>query len=437
MRSRPAPLLLATLVCGALTALAAPAASGQSVRGAVVDEITQVGVRGVTVVLLDAKASEVDRRTTDDRGRFSFEGIAPGTYSLLAQAQGYPSVLSPELNVTPGATVEQTVQIAALSAAPAEAERPETPEERATSLARMLAAMCEGQYDPAREGILVGVVYDRETSVPLPDVLTRLEWVEDGRIHSVQTRSSGDGSFVFCAAPAGEARVLTAELGDVRDTGASFPIRAGTIKRRDVALALSSSDRPGDVLGRVTDFDTGEPIASAEVRLKDTGFTAVTDASGQFAFHNVPWGVYFLEVEHLGYAPQVQPVRIMGDRAHDLRIRLATEAIEIAPVRVEVHARDWFGGMRGFRERKSRGFGYFIDRKDIEKRGALRVLDILREIPGVQVDRAQPEQGELNPERTTTEAIYFRGCWRYQPDGSRVATSPVLYVNGVKSATVS
>src|SRR5690606_13663271 len=45
---------------------------------------------GVTIRLLDAAGQEVARTTTDSEGRYQFEGLPPGTYTVVeTQPEGY------------------------------------------------------------------------------------------------------------------------------------------------------------------------------------------------------------------------------------------------------------------------------------------------------------------------------------------------------------
>jgi hypothetical protein len=419
------------LVAFALLAGAVPAGS-QEIRGSVIDQATRAPIVGATVVLLGEDNEARGAVETDRRGRFELKAPSAGSYLLLAQVTGYASIVSSEVVVNEGASTQYVLEVATLTTV---GGAPEPTEVEAETLAQMLALACEGLTDVRTQGILVGVVRDSASALPLPDVTTRLEWTEGGRIQSREVITGDDGQFVFCDVEAGRDRHIRTELGTIASEGEPIEVNAGMIKRKDVILALSNSEDPGDIIGRITDFDTGESVPGARVTIRGTNFSTMTDAAGGYAFADVPWGVYFLAVDHLAYAHQERAVRIMGDRAHEVDMALASEAIELDPLRVEVRSRDWFGGMRGFRERKQRGFGHFFDRQQIERRGALRVLDILREIPGVNVEMARADSISLG--RTTTETLFFRNCWRYNAQGQQIATPPVFYLNGVKQTTIS
>jgi CarboxypepD_reg-like domain/Carboxypeptidase regulatory-like domain/TonB-dependent Receptor Plug Domain len=401
----------------------------QQVSGVVLDQVTGTPIRGATVYLLSPDHEILGSVPTDARGRYSLEATEAGEVLLLAEVTGYSTVVSPALILRNDVDTQYEFRIATLigAAAPAEQIDPET-------LAQALAVLCESDFDSKTEGILVGVVRDSVSSLPLPEVTTRLEWGDNGRLRSSEVVTGDDGSFVFCEAPAGKSRQLTAEIAGVFTTSEVFDVNPGMLKRKDVFLNLSDSDRPGDVLGRITDFQTGEPVVGAEVKLRGTSFSSMTGTLGSFSFSDVPWGVYFLEIDHIAYQHQSQPLRILGDQAHEVNVALATDAMELEGLSVSVRSRKWFGGMRGFRERKSRGFGYFLDRESIERRGAMKVVDLLREIPGVNVEMARSEVN--NPGRTTTSALYFRNCWRYDPSGAQIVTPPMFFLNGIKQLSL-
>ncbi|MEE8447290.1 MAG: Plug domain-containing protein, partial [Gemmatimonadota bacterium] len=73
--------------------------------------------------------------------------------------------------------------------------------------------------------------------------------------------------------------------------------------------------------------------------------------------------------------------------------------LEVAELKVEIR-RTMSGKMRGFEERRRKGFGYFITPEQIERRQPQRSSDMLRGVPGVTVGASQA----LGP-----APVYFRG----------------------------
>lgn len=90
-----------TLLFG-LVVLAATQELG-ALNGLVVNATTRQPVAGATVLLIRPEAvANAVAVTTDDRGRFTFSKIVPGTYRLLAEHDDYVRELSPEMRVEVG-----------------------------------------------------------------------------------------------------------------------------------------------------------------------------------------------------------------------------------------------------------------------------------------------------------------------------------------------
>lgn len=259
----------------------------QEVSGVVLDHVTGTPIRGATVHLLSANHELLGSASTDARGRYSLRSPGAGEFLLLAEVVGYSNVLSPTLSVMDGTTTHHDFRIPTLVGAAAEPVQ----ELDSETLAQALAVICGPRYDSETEGILVGVVRDSVSNLPLPEVTTRLEWGDEGRVKSREIVTGDDGSFVFCEAPVGPSRQLRAEIVGVVAVTEAFDVNPGMIKRKDVFLNLSNANRPGDVLGLITDFATGDPVTGAEVGLRGTSFSTLTGEFGGFAFSDVPWGV--------------------------------------------------------------------------------------------------------------------------------------------------
>src|SRR5439155_7424520 len=98
--------------------LAPPAASSalmQSptaiVEGTIVDSSGQV-VPGAAVDLRDAATNQVRRTVSDDRGAFRFVALAPGTYDVGVQLEGFAPFQQQHLTLAIGATSQLTIRLA-------------------------------------------------------------------------------------------------------------------------------------------------------------------------------------------------------------------------------------------------------------------------------------------------------------------------------------
>lgn len=399
--------LLTALVVGA------PAAQAQVVQGIVRDAAAGLPIAGAIVLLLDSQNTTRLRVRTNARGEFLLRAPGAGSYTVFAERDGYASTVSEPLTLAVEQVLELPLAISALRSATVSGGVDAVdiedldPFEAAQRYAAMIAQACEGEYDPARHGILVGTVRDSVSNVKLPMVETIIEWegVPDPADSTARVRvafdpgtgaprtfnqrsgyTDDDGAYLICNAPADVSLSLWAGTGD-ETVGRRRGVRVnrGTINKQDLILGLTNQTEPGDIFGVVRDLRRRDPIVGAEVTIDELGLSALTNSRGVFTFEDVPWGIYLLKVKHLAYADAVQAFRLQGGRAHQMEVQLSEAAIELDPLTVSVRPRAWFAGMTGLQHRINMGFGYILDREDLEARGASNIGDALRGIPGVRV----------------------------------------------------
>jgi TonB-dependent SusC/RagA subfamily outer membrane receptor len=95
-----------------------------------------------------------------------------------------------------------------------------------------------------------------------------------------------------------------------------------------VAGAPAAAQTPtGNVAGVVTNKQTGQPLPSVQVYLRNTRHNGLTDASGRFVISNVPAGTYTLVAELIGFAQFTQTsTAVRAGEATAVQIAL-TEAV--------------------------------------------------------------------------------------------------------------
>jgi outer membrane receptor for Fe3+-dicitrate len=142
------------------------------------------------------------------------------------------------------------------------------------------------------------------------------------------------------------------------------------------------SQSGGTVTGTVTAANK-MPLQQARVRVTGTELATVTRVNGAFEVTQVPAGRQKLEVVMIGYTPTAMAVEI--SEGATLRVTVALEPLPLQPVTVTADA-NFFVGLRGFEERKARGTGRYFTRKDIDMMQARQVTDVLRRVPGMQVE---------------------------------------------------
>jgi len=168
--------------------------------------------------------------------------------------------------------------------------------------------------------------------------------------------------------------------------------------RRVLVLAalLLASARMAEaqrVHGRLVDLATGTALEGGLVTLRTVrgervGSAAVT-AAGQFEIRAPGPGLYYVEVNRIGYRLlRDGPFELEEDGEREAVYSLERQAYQLAPIEVEakrVAERTRYLEQVGFYERQKSDFGHFVTREDIEARQPHRFTDIMGMIPGVRV----------------------------------------------------
>ena len=91
------------------------------------------------------------------------------------------------------------------------------------------------------------------------------------------------------------------------------------------ALAQSSAS----VSGRVTDAQSGGPVAAAQVSIVGTQLGAATNANGEYTIAGVPVGSRTISVRRIGYTPQQRVVNVgTGINSFDFSLQAAASSLE-------------------------------------------------------------------------------------------------------------
>jgi hypothetical protein len=153
-----------------------------------------------------------------------------------------------------------------------------------------------------------------------------------------------------------------------------------------VAATAGAQTRYASLVGVVRD-SAGHPIPGVEVRLQGStnGYTRTND-SGGFRLPGLPAGAVNVSARRLGFAPASMDVKLQPGRVDSLVLSLTATvaAIEGVLVEDEYEARS-HRLLAGFWDRRSRGFGNFITRDDIERRDPHDFVDLVRMVPSIQV----------------------------------------------------
>lgn len=327
--------------------VAPPPKGGRTVVGIVRDE-DEGAVEGVAVLLERAPAL---RGATDASGAFRIRNVPTTAFVLLAKKDGYVSgraevpegaagseitidlklgarggvrgrVLAPDGSGASGAFVTCSIQgrsfqgrtnaegrfelDPATEGCEAVAELPKF----GTSRPVILRAGVDNQLDLLAPGLIEGVVVD-ERGAPVPSFLLGIESftpASDGRGSpggKTNTFESPAGAFQLGGLDSGRYVLTVSAEGRPPARSDGIQVEAGRTTS-GVRIVLS---RGGRLVGKVTDDETGKPIAGATVGLDSatwTGANAIrptqTDASGAYALDGVPsqgpFSVRFSSPEH-------------------------------------------------------------------------------------------------------------------------------------------
>lgn len=171
------------------------------------------------------------------------------------------------------------------------------------------------------------------------------------------------------------------------------------------------------LVGQVRD-SAGNAIPGVEVRLGGGQLLyARTDDSGGFRLTGLTPGATQVTVRRLGFAPDTVRLTLRAGRIDSLVLSLAMVASALPGVLVEdeYEARS-HRLLAGFWERRSRGFGTFLTRDDIERRNPHEFVDLARGVPSMRIFSINGRQ-TIRFGRTTT----MRDCPpQYIVDGLRI-----------------
>jgi len=149
------------------------------------------------------------------------------------------------------------------------------------------------------------------------------------------------------------------------------------------ALASLASAQSGAISGIVRD-STGTPIPGVEIVIVTTHVVARSDSIGGFRFASVPTGRREVQFRRFGFEPKSVNTDVAVGRTASMVVVLEPFATEIEGMTVEeaTHRRQI---LSDFYDRKSRGFGHFVTREEIEKRNPSNLSDMMRMIPGARL----------------------------------------------------
>lgn len=153
-----------------------------------------------------------------------------------------------------------------------------------------------------------------------------------------------------------------------------------------VAQSAATEVRVARLTGRVADA-VGAAIVKAEILVTNTTIRAETGSDGRFELAGLPAGPVEVIVRRLGFSPAKIPLELAVGEMRDIRVLLSPVAMIIDSVAVVAEGPKIEKAFGGFEMRKSRGFGTFITREQIEKKNPRVTSDLFRTVSGVKLLR--------------------------------------------------
>ncbi|HEX6626446.1 MAG TPA: carboxypeptidase regulatory-like domain-containing protein [Gemmatimonadaceae bacterium] len=148
-------------------------------------------------------------------------------------------------------------------------------------------------------------------------------------------------------------------------------------------FAPDLASQSGGTLSGIVTAANKVPVVQARVRVLGTDLTTTTRMNGAFDVANVPAGTHELQVVMVGYTPAAMAIEIVaGDT---LKVSLILEPLPLETVTVTADP-NFFVGMAGFEERKARGLGRYFTREEIKVMQPRQLTDVLRRVPGMQIE---------------------------------------------------
>lgn len=384
------------LLCGTIGICAARLDAQARISGTVYDSLTSQGpLRGATIVLIE----QGRYATSDDRGRFAIDSVAPGKYSI-----GFMHPVLDSLGLFVPAIL---VEVPAIGIVRVKLSTP--------SPATAYARLCPGKRDDAT-GVLYGRVSDVDSDAALPGADIFTDWTEillsaltreDRRLQAT-VQADADGTYRLCGVPLRIALDVRASadgfgggplrlvVGDGLMARADFAISHSDSAARDSTTRDSTAERPGSAALRGTVRDaSGRAVPNALVGLVGQSRTVHTDRDGAFVLAGIPAGTRTAEVRSIGKPPAYFGITLQSHHEQTAAFVLDRVIPLLAPMTVVARGAGTSAMNRsGFAERRSRGLGAFLTAADIAKIGGFDLGELLSRVRGV---RTTSMNGDLVP----------------------------------------
>ena len=148
--------------------------------------------------------------------------------------------------------------------------------------------------------------------------------------------------------------------------------------------AEAQARRGGDLICRIVNKATREPIAGVHVQLVGTRVAAFTDSAGTIAMRGLPSGTPIsFQARAVGFRMASFEITLPTGTQVERVLELDPQAVSLDTVIVAAAPSTNWRSVDAFESRRTRGIGYFITKEMIDERQANIIRDLLVVVPGV------------------------------------------------------
>ena len=152
-----------------------------------------------------------------------------------------------------------------------------------------------------------------------------------------------------------------------------------------VATPLMAQAPLATLVGIVRD-SARHPVPGVEVWIRGSDLYTHTGENGGFRLPGAPPGAVKVTVRRMGFEPTTVDLQLRSGQLDSLVVSLTMVATSLAGVNVEEERMTRSKRLlAGFWDRRSRGFGHYVTRDEIEARDPHDFTDIVRMTPGVSI----------------------------------------------------
>jgi hypothetical protein len=154
-----------------------------------------------------------------------------------------------------------------------------------------------------------------------------------------------------------------------------------------IAMLILAERSSGQALsGIVREDSTERPLAGVDIALDRNDRATRSTSTGRYLFSDLPEGLQRIHVRLLGYRPVDMLVTITAGQTKSMDIVLVRMPVALDTVAVTDRSMRGVGaGFEAFEERRRLGFGKFVDSTMLRSIEHRKVVDLLRQFPGVKI----------------------------------------------------